>query len=690
MKLFVLTRFYNSKIYKARQHTDKLINPMVYYFYLKKGRIIMNISIQKYILLLLSITTPSIISTSVATATTPKYTNWEKEWTSIYEHNNAIIQNPIALSSYFAQVVKDHNNIGKALEQLGINLPFCFGASCSSYQVEGGIGDNNSWTIFVRSHNKIIAENAIRFWQQYIVELQEAQQKIQEWQTYGRHSPSLKYDNLIASEQERMLEQEQEALQEIQGWLAYLQTVEHNTTTTAATLWARASWEEIYGNPNMKTTGILEDLQDEAIKQEIKKATEKKKIRELVGKAIDFWHKYPEDIALMQQEFGINTMRISIEWSRVQPEQTVWDEEAIAHYKKIIQEMKKRGITPLIVLHHYTIPTWFEALGGFTQRDNIDDFVEYAARMYQALGDEVILWSTFNAVEGYAFKGYYTRDGAPGLSGSMPTTQTVIAHMLDAHVRIYRIFKKAYTERIALGESIPEPRIGIQKNVLPLDPDSWNPLSQLGARMGNYLQNHGYYSFFKDGRFSVSIPIWLGNIQYPAADEKIISDAPHCLDWIGINHYSNVHMHNFEKTKETNPERMTLNINYRFYPEGLYRAVEHIYQNLIKDLERKTGKTIPIFITENGTAVGDDEARRTLFYQRALFTIAQTIKDGYNVIGYTPWSHADNYEWGSPYGKKRYGLLYVDFQDPQLPRRVKEGARYYADFVKNFFAQFKP
>lgn len=602
-----------------------------------------------------------VILSCIATNTTsykPKYHKWEKEWAPIYEQNKTLIQNPIALSSYFAKTVQEHANIHDAIQQLGLNQPFYFGASSSSYQVEGGIGDENSWTPFVRRQNMEIAHNAILFWEQYAKE----------------NSKKIVHIRAI-----------------LHKWHTYKNKVATNSATTEDTLWAQAAWEFIYGNPNQKTKGFIKKLSNKHMRKNILSATEHKKIREFVGNAIDFWHKYPEDIALLKNEFGINAMRISIEWSRIQSNKTSWNEEALQEYKKMVQEMKNHGIEPIIVLHHYTIPTWFEALGGFTKHENIDYFVHFALGVYDALGDSVTLWSTFNAVEGYAYKGYWTLDGAPGLYQNMHTTQTVIAHMLESHVYIYRALKAAYKNRINKGEIIPNPQIGIQKNVLPLDRTSgWNLISRVGAYFGNNAQNNGYYSFFKTGRFDVTIPLKLGHFSYPSKNQAALADAPYCLDWIGINHYSNAYMKDFSKRRrETDPERMTLNPDYRFYPEGLYRSVEHIYHSLVKDVEHITGKKIPILITENGIAVGDNETRRSLFYQRALFTIAQTIKDGYTVIGYTPWSHADNYEWGSPYGKKRYGLLHVDFKNPQLTRTVKEGARYYATFVKNFFNQSK-
>src|SRR5690606_21856337 len=137
---------------------------------------------------------------------------------------------------------------------------------------------------------------------------------------------------------------------------------------------------------------------------------------------------------------------------------------------------------------------------------------------------------------------------------------------------------------------------------------------------------------------------------------------------------------------ETDPDRMTENPTYRDYPEGFYRAVKEIYKNVAKPLG------IPIIITENGIATNNDE-RRTRFFQRTLYTIRKLIEEGYPIIGYTPWASHDNYEWPSKdqtdaFTSRRYGFFSVDFSKPEeLPRTLKEGARYYRDFIKSYFAQ---
>ena len=141
-----------------------------------------------------------------------------------------------------------------------------------------------------------------------------------------------------------------------------------------------------------------------------------------------------------------------------------------------------------------------------------------------------------------------------------------------------------------------------------------------------------------------------------------------------------------QKMKENNPDFMTENINYRDYPEGIYRAARIINDNIARPLN------IPIFITENGIATKNDIAgneKRTRFFRRALYTIRKLIEENYTIIGYTPWASHDNYEWPSedqpnPYDRP-YGIFTVDFNSPDLTRSLKTGAHYYRDFIKKYF-----
>lgn len=430
----------------------------------------------------------------------------------------------------------------------------------------------------------------------------------------------------------------------------------------------------------------------------------------LPGKACNFWKNYKTMIAQMKEECNINSFRLSISWERLQKTAYTLDDKALNHYKKIIKELKKHGIEPLVVFHHYTVPTWFEDMGGFEKEENTAFFVNFALKVYEELADEVTFWSTFNAIEGYAFKGYYTLDGAPGKTKSMHLTAQVMCNMLKAHTKIYKAIKglpHATTQNTTSGrwhelvqlypeKHFPCPQIGIQKNIIFLDiaydklihylmaPTTWALCS-----MGNLLQNDGFYNFFNTGTYSIYIP---GMVNVTYTDE----DAPFTLDWIGLNTYANQKRFLMATVQDTDNTLTTCNPNYRYYPQGLYRAVHEIHRRINKKIGitdkkgnvigKPTQKMIPIWITENGIAAHTD-AQRTDFFKKTLFIVTKLLEEQLPLIGYTPWAAFDNYEWGSKtLGEKRYGMFYVDFTNVEKKPILKEGSVFFSQFTKECLA----
>lgn len=442
----------------------------------------------------------------------------------------------------------------------------------------------------------------------------------------------------------------------------------------------------------------------------------------LPGKALNFWNNYQTMITEMKNQCHINNFRLSTAWERIQksaPEPILinfnsiqadgnFDKSALEGYRQKILDLKNNNIEPLIVLNHYTLPQWFVDIGGFEKKENIRFFVNYGKALYEALGDLVQYWSTFNAIEGEAFKGYYISDpaqsGPPAKGESdsflqkMKNVATVQANMLEAHVQIYEAFKGIpakgttglYQEKLKTNKNIPEPKIGIQKNIIQLDPYQGNIMHRLAgniqAYIGNKIQNEGFYSFFTTGTFKA-----LPSKITPYYTNKW---APFTLDWIGVNTYSNKLMG--AGTIKDEDDRKTDNPNYRFYPEGIDRAVKEVYQRIVEPLNKKTNHIIPIWITENGfpsqnTPEGNE--RRTLFFKRTLYVIQTLLEQGYPIIGYTPWASHDNFEWGSEYGSKRYGMFYVHFNengDRGEQHTLKEGSQFFCDFVKDVLEKITP
>jgi beta-glucosidase/6-phospho-beta-glucosidase/beta-galactosidase len=156
--------------------------------------------------------------------------------------------------------------------------------------------------------------------------------------------------------------------------------------------------------------------------------------------------------------------------------------------------------------------------------------------------------------------------------------------------------------------------------------------------------------------------------------------APYTLDWVGVNTYSNKKRYLMSDIVDKDFMLTTQNPNYRFYPQGIARAVKTVYERMAGPASRRNEKCVPIWITENGIAAHTEE-QRELFFKQGLMVIKTLIDEGYPIMGYTPWASHDNYEWGAPAGSKRYGMFHVDFAD-NLRRTLKKGSLYSCQFVE--------
>jgi beta-glucosidase len=125
----------------------------------------------------------------------------------------------------------------------------------------------------------------------------------------------------------------------------------------------------------------------------------------LSGDGVDHYHRYAQDFSLVQS-LHMNAFRFSIEWSRLAPTEGAWDTTEIAHYHHYIDEMKARGIEPVLTLWHWTLPIWFAEKGGFAQRRNIHYFDDYVRKIGEEFGDKVHYMLTLNEPNVYALTSY--------------------------------------------------------------------------------------------------------------------------------------------------------------------------------------------------------------------------------------------------------------------------------------------
>lgn len=350
------------------------------------------------------------------------------------------------------------------------------------------------------------------------------------------------------------------------------------------------------------------------------------------GDACDHYRRYATDFDLARSA-GHNAHRLSIEWSRVEPEDGVFDEAALAHYQAVVQALRARGLEPVVTLHHFTNPVWLAARGGWLDRATPERFKRYAAVVARALAAEVRWWVTINEPTVYAKNAYVSGNWPPFGRGRWPASWRVVRQMVRAHALAYD----------ALHEQNPDAMVGFahsSPHVAPRAPAG--PLDRLAAAARDFVLNRQPFLFLE-------------------------RDAPGKLDFIGVNYYCRtlVHWHwrgtaalfgrDWLADDQGAPRRYS-DIGWEIHPPGL-----------LAQLRALAAHGVPLLVTENGIAT-TDEALRLEYLQGHLAALGEAVAAGVPVRGYFYWSLMDNYEW-SLGTAPRFGLAGTDFESQgRVPR----------------------
>ncbi len=397
------------------------------------------------------------------------------------------------------------------------------------------------------------------------------------------------------------------------------------------------------------------------------------------GKACDFWNSYEGDIGLMA-EFGLNSLRFSIAWDRIEPQEGVFNQEALDHYELLCDALIARGMTPMITLHHFAHPVWFEELGAFEKEENIKYFARFSQRVFEKLSGKVKLWCTINEPNIYAFQGYLRNAFPPKRFCNIRTAALVLRNLIKAHCDVYDALKS-----MPNGQ---ESQIGLVHQYLEFEPyhkfDGWfGKLKEvlfiaekaMPFALNNFL-NDAIMEFLKTGKFELCAP------GLPNKPELLssISDTlvqrytreGKIADFIGLNFYSRVVLELYNMIRHGRPVakegQVMTDMPYAIYPEAFYEAIMDV-----------NSVGLPIYITENGIADRQDK-NRARFIKSYIGQMFKAMESGADVRGYYYWSPFDNFEWDMGY-RMKFGLWEVDFETQE--RKLREGSKAYIDIIKN-------
>ena len=374
---------------------------------------------------------------------------------------------------------------------------------------------------------------------------------------------------------------------------------------------------------------------------------------QLSGMACDHYNRVDGDIELIA-DLNVSHYRFSIEWSRVEPEHGVWNDEAIQWYSDLVDKLLSKGIQPMATLHHFTHPQWWDEKGGFEVEENIQDWIDFCKKMFEVLSDRVLWWCTINEPAVFTTMGYVLGEFPPG-TRSFKRARKVGLNMMRGHARCYRELKAM--------DGGNDAQIGLVKNINIFDPyRRWNPVHWLQAKILDEMFNQCWLRGLRNGKFRPPSAIF----------SRKIPGLKGSSDFIGVNYYTHLLATPFMPTKvEIDPlirpwEERT-DFRYPMYAEGLRRSFD-----MVKNLK------IPMIVTENGVADDDDDMRPE-HIRRHLQVTAEAIDDGLDIRGFYHWSLMDNFEWAEGY-EQQFGLYHVDFETQE--RTLKESGQLYADIVE--------
>lgn len=381
----------------------------------------------------------------------------------------------------------------------------------------------------------------------------------------------------------------------------------------------------------------------------------------------DFYHRYKEDIALMA-EMGFKTFRMSIAWSRIFPkgDEMEPNEEGLAFYDAVFDELNKYGIEPLVTLSHYEFPIHLVTeYGGWKNRKIIDFFVHYAETVLKRYKGKVNYWLTFNEINILGMTGY--------LSGGLLFEDGKL-NLQEMYQAVHHQFVASSLATKIAHEVDPNNKVGMMLARMEAYPATCHP----DDIMQSIHKDHENL-FYSDVQIRGKYPSYMkrffkeNNIElvFEEGDETILKDYP--VDFMSFSYYmSSVTRHPNNQTDgqktagnlimgESNPYLEASDWGWQIDPIGLRVTLNKLYDRY----------QVPLFIVENGLGALDKleedgsvhDSYRIDYLKKHIQQMHEAIEDGVNLMGYTMWGCIDLISASTSEMSKRYGFVYVDADD---------------------------
>jgi len=408
--------------------------------------------------------------------------------------------------------------------------------------------------------------------------------------------------------------------------------------------------------------------------------------------AIDFYHRYKEDIALFK-EMGFKCFRTSIAWARIFPngDETEPNEAGLKFYDDLFDECLRQGIEPVVTLSHFELPYHLVTeYGGFRNRKLIDFFVRFAEVVFERYKNKVKYWMTFNEINNQA---NFHEDFAPFTNSGVKYEKGENREQIMYQAAHYELVASA--EAVKIGKQInPEFEIGCMIAMCPIYPATADPKDVL---MAQKAMQKRYY--FTDVHVYGEYPAFLTKyfdrkgfkLDITEADLAVLKEGT--VDYIGFSYYMSFaashaktnEYYDYDETRDLvrNDYVKASDWGWQIDPEGLRYSL-----NWFTDMYRK-----PLFIVENGFGAIDelddqgvvqDDYRIDYLRNHIEQMILAVDEDGVDLMGYTPWGCIDLVSASTGEMKKRYGFIYVDKDNEgngTLERTPKKSFYWYKEVI---------
>ncbi|SYW14215.1 glycoside hydrolase family 1 protein [Oenococcus oeni] len=401
--------------------------------------------------------------------------------------------------------------------------------------------------------------------------------------------------------------------------------------------------------------------------------------------AIDEYHRYPEDVNIMQ-DLGMNFYRFQISWSRVQPEgEGDFNQTGIDFYNRLIDNLLKAGIEPMICLYHFDMPLALaKKYNGFLNQKVVSAFFEYAKKMIEKFGDRVKYWITFNEQNCFSLSSAFESSGY--LTGKKTLRElyqiqhnTILAHCLVANY---------------IHQSKPDLKIGGMEAFQEAYPYSPLPTDVEVTRKYKEFVDYNLLRVFVEGKYSTEVIGFMkeNHLEDILKPSDLLEIGNNRSDFISFSYYTTSTLDSSQIPVgsipnyygqigyKKNPYLLSNEWGWQIDPQGFY--------GILIDLYNRTH--LPIFPIENGIGVREnwdgqnqiDDSYRVQYHRSHIRALKKAVRDGANVIGYLGWGLID-----IPSSKgnvdKRYGVVYVNRTNHEILdlKRVPKKSYYWLQKV---------